>query len=221
MQHDHSNLKSGALLYSGDPIVCTAVRRVLEPHGWRVCTICDAVEALGHLNEVVAVVVIDTSARAAARLISEIRAQPQPPASVPILQWGGERLSGASALLPMDDTDLKITIEHFTGALPDHALRQPPYSPFYRLVRLLGTQNAAAMLARFADSLRAALAETVATPDQAHRLAGLAGALGYGDLALAWRTAEHGGAEAIANAVAESEVTLAEIEHGEVARYAR
>lgn len=212
-------MTSSAILYGDDTDVSAAVRRLLEPHGWNVHATSDASHAVARLDDTVALVTLDSRTAGASALLVEIRARPQPVASVPTLISGGARLSGANALLPDDVTALAATIERFTGALADHELRRPPGSPFYRLVRLLGMNDAVAMIERFSDTLRAALAATVTTPDQAHRLAGLSGAIGYYDLGFLWRAAEHGGAAAIKIATAASRTTLVEIEHGDVARY--
>jgi len=212
-------VKSTALLYGADSALTSAVLGLLIPEGWTVCSATLVADALAVVDETVALVVLDANADGAAALLGAIRALPQPMAGVPILQSGGERLSGVTAMLPNNSATQAATIQRFAGALADHALRRPPYSPFYTLVRLLGTDDAAAMIARFADALRAAIAGESPTKDEAHRLAGLAGAIGYRELGDAWSAAEHGGADAIANALATSRATLAEIGDGEVSRY--
>ncbi|SDA35143.1 hypothetical protein [Sphingomonas sp. NFR15] len=212
-------MTSSAILYGDDARMAAAVRPLLEPCGWAVHATSDAAVAVARLDDTVALLMLDARAAGAAALLADIRARPHPAASVPVLQWGGAGLPAMGAPAPDDGAALAAAIAHVTGALSDHALRRMPHSPFYRLVRLLGTEDAVAMIDRFAGTMRAALTAPVITPDLAHRLAGIAGAIGYPDLGRAWGAAEHGGAYAIERAMAASRATLAVIERGDVARY--
>lgn len=209
-------MPSKAILFSDDAAFRALIVGVLEPYGWSTTATADPDEALSALRPDVALVLLDAGANDAPAYLRRVRAAPQPTGGVPVLQHGGARLDGTSALLPAatDFASLLAAIEAFTGALGDHALRRAPFSPFYRLVRLLGTRNAADMIARFADTLRMTLADAAPSPDQAHRLAGLAGAIGYSDLSRMWRAAEPGAA-----ALAATRAVLAQIERDDLARY--
>jgi hypothetical protein len=209
-------LPSKAILFSDDAAFCAPIVGVIEPYGWSTTVTADADAALSGLRPDVALVLLDGGVNDAPAYLRRVRAEPQPTGGVPVLQQGGARLDGTSALLPAaaDAATLRAAIEAFTGTLSDHALRRAPFSPFYRLVRLLGTRHAADMTARFADTLRMTLADAAPSPDQAHRLAGLAGAIGYSDLGRMWRAAEPGVA-----ALAATRAVLAEIERDDLARY--
>jgi hypothetical protein len=210
-------LPSTAVLFGTDAKIIVTLAAALRAHGWQVTTTVDGGTALAPDT---ALVVIDTTVSGAAGFLNGLRSLAPPASGVPVLQHGGTRLFGASAMLPQDDEMTPIgAVESFTGALSDHALRRWPFSPFYRLARLLGTRDAAAMMDRFAESLKAALARTPPSYEEKHRLAGLAGAVGYGELGLAWRNAEHGGIEAETVAIAATRAIIADIEHGDVARY--
>ena len=216
------NLTSAAILFGSDAALVDAARGALAGHGWRTTGTRDIDVALAASAPGVALVLIDAGVEGAGDFLRQLRTQPQPIGGVPVLQYGGTRLSGTSALLPPpgDTATLVAALEHFAGALGDHALRSPPYSPFYRLVRLLGTRDAAAMIARFADTLRTAIDRTeLPCREDAHRLAGLAGAIGYTELSLAWRAAEQGGVAAAAAAIDATRATLAEIARSDIARY--
>lgn len=213
-----ADLPSTAILFSDNAGLVSAIVSALTPHGWGTTATVDPAAALAALTADAALVVLDAHHAGAADLLQRLRAAPQPTGGVPVLQHGGVRLDGTSALLPPpgDRAALIAAIESFTGALGDHNLRRPPLSPFYRLVRLLGTRDAAGMIARFAETLRTALAEETASSEQAHRIAGLAGALGYTDLSLAWRAAEYGDT---APAMATTRATLAAIARDNLGPY--
>jgi len=209
---------SAAILFSDDSGLCDAWACALAPHGWRTIVTTDPDEALRALTPDVALVMLDAGTVGAADFVARLRAATQPAAGVPVLQHGHARWAGTSAVLPTGDTRTLIAaIEAFTGRLSDHALRTAPFSPFYRLVRLLGTRDAAAMIARFADTLRTALADAAPSADQAHRLAGVAGALGYTDLSLAWRAEQdHTTSDAT---VAATRMVLDQIERDDLGQY--
>jgi CheY-like chemotaxis protein len=213
-------LTSIAILFSEDAERTATWVSALAPHGWRTIITADPADALAALTPDVALVLLDARVADAADVLRRLRAEQQPAGGVPVLQHGGARWDGTSASLPAADSppSLIAAIELFTGALGDHALRAAPFSPFYRLVRLIGARDAAGIIARFADALRTTLADGTSSPDQAHRLAGLAGAIGYTDLGMAWRAAEQDRAASDA-AIATTRATLAHIEHEGLARF--
>lgn len=214
-----ADVTSAAILFSDDIDLCRTWASLLTPNGWRTTITADPDRAIGALTSDVALVLLDSGAVGAADVLARLRGTALPTAGVPVLQHGDARWAGTNALLPPGGAAMLVAaIEVFTGALSDHALRVAPFSPFYRLVRLLGARDAAAMIARFAETLCTALAEEMDSTDQAHRLAGITGALGYTDLSLAWRAAEQD-ITARGAAVAASRIVLAQIEHDDLARY--
>ena len=154
-----------------------------------------------------AAVLIDRSARRSREVIAEIRALAPPLNGTPILALGLEHAGGAGGLLtpPLEEEAFLQLLRHWAGPLENNALRQAPWSPRYRLIRLLGLEAADAMLLR----LRSALAQAVADhaghrPLSAHRLAGVAGLCGFSELARAWSRADRGEDGALDHAIAAS-----------------
>jgi hypothetical protein len=214
-----ADLTSTAILFSDDTGLCAAWASTLMPHGWCTIATTDPDEALAAFTPELALVLLDSGTSGAADFLARLRGAPQPAGGVPVLQHGDTRWAGTSALVPAGGVDTLIaTIEAFTGGLSDHGLREPPFSPFYRLVRLLGARDAAAMIARFADTLCSAVADAAISADEAHRLAGVAGAIGYTDLSLAWRAAEQDHAASDA-AITAACIVLDQIEHLDLDRY--
>lgn len=111
--------------------------------------------------------------------------------------------------------ELRARLEESLGPLAMPSFRDPE-SAAYRLVRLVGLDQARRLLASLADTLReaVALAGTGPVPAAlAHRLAGLAGLYGYAALGQSWKAVELGESGAPGRALAMTRKVLAELEH--------
>lgn len=170
------------LILSEDGVLAAHVNDLLDRFGWT----CRREHGLDRMAERPAAVLIDGRDARAAETIAEIRALDAPLNGTPILTLGVEPPGGPGGALafPLGDEDLLQRLRHCAGPLGDHALRAEPWNPRYRLIRLLGLDGADAMLGR----LREALAEE----SSAHRLAGIAGMCGFGDLSQAWSRVDRG-----------------------------
>lgn len=162
-----------------------ALSETLHDLGWLVWSFdtCDALLAAVGADLPAAIIDGTGSKEIGAR----IRALAPPANGTPVIAIDGDE--------PRDLAGLLARLRHFAGPLEDHALRRRPFSARYRLVRLIGFDEAEAMRARFEDALREALADPQAAP--AHRLAGIAGMVGEGDLSALWSRVDRGEVDAL------------------------
>lgn len=163
-----------------------------------------------------AAVLIDASTPRSGDVIAAIRALAPPLNGTPILGLGVEHAGGAGGVLtpPLEVEVFVRLLRRWAGPLENDALRQVPWSPRYRLIRLLGLEAADAMLLRLREALAQAVTDHAGDqPLSAHRLAGVAGLCGYSELAQAWSRAERGEARALDEAIAASLTAIAGIEH--------
>ena len=114
-------------------------------------------------------------------------------AAVPVLGWSDQELAGADATVPLSVT---------ADALAELARRWWPVDPDDLLVRLersMGTAEIDGLLSRLREQLEAASAGDGGAVG-AHRIAGIAGMLGFPQLGAAWLAVSHGepGAEQVA-----------------------
>lgn len=198
--------KSVLLILSRNTMLKAQAKQLLAPLGWHLQVVSQVPSALDLLaKDNIAAVLIDNADYDLAALTAGVRALPAPANGTPILT-----IDAAAA--PLDDAAFAELIEGRVGPLGDHALRAAPFDTRYRLVRLVGWDNASAMVERF----RGALAEAIATAQRdpatvpAHRLAGLAGMIGYGELHRLWSRVDAGEPDALAAAVEASRQALAD-----------
>lgn len=190
-----------------DAVLAATVRAILAPFGWNI---------VGE-GELPGAVLLDARDPAAAEVaVAAIRRLPPPCNGVPVLAFGNAGLATAGAGghldAPLDEAAFLALLRHWAGPLDDHALRGEPWSPRYRLIRLMGLESADATLARLA----AALGEAVAAAGDggtvsAHRLAGVAGLCGFAELGGLWSRVDRGDEDALPAAVAASRSAADEI----------
>lgn len=190
------------LILSADPGLGAQAERILEPFGWRIRSVAKVSHALDALTEeAVAAMLVSAAEHDLPELAAAVRALPAPANGTPIL---GDMAD------PLDEDAFTERLEHWAGPLGDHALRAPPFDARYRLVRLIGWDNASGMLERFRAALEDAIATAARNPDAvpAHRLAGLAGMIGYADLHRLWSNVDAGDPDYLIPAVEASKRAL-------------
>lgn len=196
-------------IVGADADLVATVRAILAPFGWKVARECERAEMR-------AAVLLDARDPEAAEVVGAIRRLAPPGNGVPILVLGkaGLATAGAGGHLeaPLEEAALLALLRHWAGPLGDHMLRGEPWSPRYRLIRLMGLEAADATLARLA----AALGEAVAAAGDggtvsAHRLAGVAGLCGFAELGGLWSRVDRGEDDALPAALAASRSAAAEI----------
>lgn len=203
------------VLLSRNPGLRDKICHAVAPFGWRCGGDTDLAAVLATLeNHMACAIVLDAGACDPADAVRQVRALPAPVNGTPILVLGDEevRVAGAGGHLapPIEIGALLGLLEHWAGPLNDHALRAVPLSPRWRLIRLVGFANAESMLDRFRLALEEAIAAADDDPETvpAHRLAGLAGLIGYTDLHAAWSRVDAGEADALAEAIEASRGAL-------------
>ena len=201
LSENRTLLKSAQAMLSGMGWGCVAVGRIADL-------------LLAVTEHCPAVILIDGGSPDAAAAIGAVRELPTPARGTPIVTVGKalELLAAVAGHLdlPLEPQALREMLEQWAGPIDDHALRAVPFSPRYRLIRLVGFAAAEGMLRRFEAELAAAVACAETDPAQvpAHRLAGVAGLVGYEDLGALWAEAEKGGEKELARAVAASRKVL-------------
>jgi len=209
---------SSIVLPADDPALCDAIEATLNNWNWQ-CRIAGDPQTIAYLAaRPAAAVILSPLSVAALQTIVAVRQMPAPANGTPVLQFGADgdsALRGITALLlqPFDATTFLAQLEQWAGPLDDHQLRQWPFSPRYRMIRLMGLDRASAIRARFTESLDATLglSDDSITAADAHRLAGLAGMLGYSELAVAWAAIERGARTSLPQARALSDSVVAEL----------
>lgn len=187
----------------------------LEPQGW--CCIAIAAPEAIDAESLPAVAILGDGAPADA-WIAAIRALPGLAAGTPVLALGAPDravASGARGRIdwPLYPAQAQAVLEQWAGPIAGHGFRDPD-SPLYRLVRLAGREQAESMVRRFADTLEDALALAArGEPIRpvAHRVAGLAGLVGFGELTPLWSTLDRPESADPAPVVAATEAVLARI----------
>jgi hypothetical protein len=192
--------QSLVLLLGGDGAPGNRVEDWLGPLGW----ICAVVAGPADLSGIVAdqgdlvpaLALLDgrgIDAAAAAEWIAAIRSLPGLAAGTPVLLLDDAAAPGRTGVaaridMPFDPVSARPVIEHWAGPLADHGFRSGE-TPHYRLVRLAGRVQAEALMRGFAEQLEEVLASAArgeALRSAAHRLAGVAGIIGFGELTPLW-----------------------------------
>lgn len=209
------DMASLLVILSRAPALEAQIARILAPFGWRYRSVAELSAALGLLaSDAVAAILVDTASHDPAMLTSAVRGLAAPANGTPILTIGAGAAAptgaGGHLAVPLDEAAFTELLERWVGPLGDHALRAPPPDARYRLIRLVGFDNASAMLSRF----RAALEDAIATAQRdptavpAHRLAGLSGMIGFAELHQLWSRVDAGEPDALAPAVETSRQAL-------------
>lgn len=210
--------RSILLAVTADPILTDQVCGFVEPFGWSCQRAADADLARISLAEAPAIVLVDQRIDGAGTLMGEVRQMPAPVNGTPILTVGGEERgaigSGGQLDLPLDREALLALLRQWAGPIDDHASRAEPWAFRYRLLRLLGLDNADAMLARLRANLGEAVerAEAEGSATSAHRLAGLAGICGFAEVSQAWSRVDQNEAGAIVGALEVSRRAIADLD---------
>lgn len=199
----------------GNPPALGALADRLAASGWRIDRLDGDPALAAHVGTALPAALLLGPDVEAGAWITAVRALPAPANGTPIILLGG--LGGPDDPNPRPNSRLAADAEaetvlgalrHWAGPLADHDLRRAPFSPVYRLVRLMGLEQARALHARFIDGLATAVAEEENARPRAHGLAGSAGMMGHADLSAAWRL---DGENALTRALALSETKLVEL----------
>jgi len=171
----------------------------LAPLGWIAANAArpDAISGLQFGDRTPALVLLDGRMAAGeekgARWIAAVRALSGLAAGTPILlmaDGAAPMCAGVAGRidLPLDPVAARPVLEQWAGPLADHGFRDVG-NPHYRLIRLAGRAQADALVKGFAEHLEDALA-CAGRGDPlggiAHRIAGLSGLVGFGELTPLW-----------------------------------
>lgn len=158
--------------------------------GWRVVAARDIRDALATLASGVGLVLVHSGADAAG-IVTAIRTSGLTAAAVPIALLGDTQAADSSDTQP----DLRIA----DGAADDIPALLAPWQPqplpdaFHRIEVAFGAETVRDMALRLCAVLAEAL-DALGTPiaaDAAHKVAGVAGTLGFGDLGQHWLAVSH------------------------------
>lgn len=191
------------------------ISAILEPFGWH----CQRVDELSQVLVLLecngaSAFLVDDAAHDGAAAIAAVRGLAAPANGTPVFTSGpvetASKGAGGHLATPLASADLIALLRRWTGPLEDHALRTTPHDPRYRLIRLLGLDNAEALFRSFATALGEAieLAQTDPAAVPAHRLSGLSGMVGFGDLSRLWASVDRGEPGALDAAVSASRAVL-------------
>lgn len=181
---------------------------ILAAHGLG-CSVCVELADLTRHQTV--------SAPAAAAIVAANRSEAERRSWNEALRAGGG-LWASTPLIALPDrappSVLVARLEQCMGALAQPAFRDPAAAD-YRLVRLVGLDQARRLLSNLAAALRETLAQAEAgpvRPEAAHRLAGLAGLYGFAELGQHWQAIESGESSDSRAALALTREILARLE---------
>lgn len=197
-----------------------ALRRLVDHAAWG-CVLSECADAAvlvaaSASQEPPALAIVEPGA-GAAEWLARLRAQPGLWSTTPVLALGapGEDELAVNGWITPEATDAEVlaAVERWTGPLGRPELRDPE-DPRYRLVRLIGMDRAADMLARFAGKLETALAmleppvDRAGLPALAHGIAGMAGLYGFSELGELWLAVERGESRGVAAVEAATRLSL-------------
>lgn len=194
---DHSILS----ILSSDAELIERAAGWLAPYGWSCRGGSNEDEAVTHIGEGAAIILLDGDMGAAliASTIGKMRDLPGFAAGAPALLYAEadfEPVGGVSDRIdpPLSEASLVAAIENWAGPVRDHDFRHEDNPP-YRMVRLAGRERASALFTGFARSL----AEALEALDEgqnitriAHNIAGMAGTMGFAALSRQWSLVDHG-----------------------------
>lgn len=211
------------LLLGGDAILRASVDDWLGRAGWTGATIDHQDDLVG--TPVPALALLDgrriDAPAEAARWIAAVRALPGVAAGTPVMLVADAHAPSCAGIagridLPLDPATARPVVEQWCGPIADHGFRDAA-NPHYRLVRLAGRVQADALMRGFADHL----ANTIADAERgeplgpaAHRIAGLAGLVGFGELTPLWSALDRDESADPAAALAASRTVLDTIRQG-------
>ena len=188
---------------------------ILDGFGWHCEVVSRLDEALVLLERhFTPAFLVDDDACDPGDAIAAVRRLPKPANGTPVFTLGSlevqSRGAGGHLSQPLDTAALIALLQHWAGPLDDHALRSDPSAPRYRLIRMLGRDNAEALLHSFVTALDEAITLAGTDPDAipAHRLAGLSGMIGFGELSRQWSRVDRGEQDGLEAAVQASREAL-------------
>jgi hypothetical protein len=191
-------LRSVLLVFSTNAEFVAAVKNPLQDFDWIIRDFDHISEIAGDfLSDPVAAILIDSQSFDAQSAVEAVRRLPAPANGTPILISGSDTVSvqGANGRFELAPPQLFLAaLEQWVGPLNDHIFRAEPQSPRYRMIRLMGGDATDSLFGSFKDALKAAL-DGPRDGQTAHKIAGLAGMMGYHELSIAWKSAEAGNAE--------------------------
>jgi CheY-like chemotaxis protein len=206
------------MIVDGQPINRIRAQNSLNSAGWRTVGFADGRDAISRLDQQPSLILaqIETDGPHGLEFAAELRTQKAPSASVPIIAVA-EKFSAELRdihALGFDD----VLVKPFIGAnLVETAERWRPEGKPEALARL-GEVFGEAEIARMLSGLRDVLQEgldalgTSEVPVIAHRIAGIAGILGFTDLGRDWRTLSESGASDDAAVRRRTRIAIAEMD---------
>lgn len=212
-------LAPAVLVIDDEPLNRIFVARVLGAAGWRVVAAADGVAGLALLTaELPALVLLDLqmAGMTGLEVAEAIRALGGDAARVPVVAFTTVRLTdpqllidkGFDALLAKPCTPDEL-IAAAARWLPTAALAGPT-----RLEAVFGAQELDRLLAGFRDELATAvdLLDAPEGAERAHRVAGIAGTLGFPEVSASWLDVSEGDVSAIPRARRDALRALAAID---------
>lgn len=193
------------------------VRRVLSATGWAVAEAINGEETIAVANaRVPDLVIMDIGMPRGdgAHATRMIRGGPAPLASVPILAYTMMRLDDAEIrALGMDGRVPKPCTPEVLAAAAAHWRPDCETAGAHRLAEVFGVAELASLVARF----RAQLADAVVKLDAgdvtaAHRIAGVAGTLGFAAVSASWVAVSEGDVASRDQARRDARIAIAQID---------
>lgn len=174
------------------------VRRVLEHSGWRVAEAADGNEAIDSARRTLPSLIvmdIDMPRCDGFAATGAIRAADAPLRDVPILVYSAMALTDAEiSARGMDGRIPKPCTPDQLIAAVDPWLQGGELAGVQRLAGIFGEEELRRLIGGLRDQLAAAVGEldAVAIPSTAHRIAGVAGTLGFAAVSASWLALSEG-----------------------------
>ena len=208
-----------ALIVDDEPINREFAAKVLSATGWAIATAASGEEALAMLSLRPALILMDLcmDGMTGFKAVAAIRGREGAEASVPIIAFTTTRVADV-ALLHADGFDGLLPKPCTPDELTATAARWRPDGAVDVLDRLeegLGVAEIGAMTLRFRDLLMKAIVALDGEDDMAglaHRVAGIAGTLGFAAVGHAWLALSHGKNDAVRGARREARRAIAAID---------
>ncbi|HEX7783135.1 MAG TPA: hypothetical protein VF509_10045 [Sphingobium sp.] len=201
--------RSTLSILTRDVFLVEQVAGWLTPHGWFCQASHDEEQAVAHIHDGAAIILLDGAmgVEIIASTIGRIRELHGFVAGTPTLLYAEadfEPVAGVSNRIdpPLSEVGLVAGIEDWVGRVGDHGFRHADNPP-YRMMRLAGRERASALFVGFARSLSEALDalnEGQNITRIAHNIAGMAGTMGFAALSKQWSAVDHGDMSALPQA---------------------
>ncbi|MDO6415812.1 response regulator [Sphingomonas sp. BIUV-7] len=206
------------MIVDGSAVNRVFARNALNRAGWRTIEAVDGLEALVSLNETPSLIIIPANmdGMSGREFAAELRGRHDAFASIPIIALIATHVGNVGLLhdLGFDDVLARpYTAAELVAVAERWRPEGMPPGPL-RLEQVFGSIEMASMIAGLRDLLEAAL-DGLDKDDAAavaHRVAGIAGILGFSDLGRDWRLLSEGKGPATATLRRRTRLAIAEID---------